>query len=132
MQRNTGEKETESSDASLVEWTVSVGIMPAAGTAVSRMVAFRSSSGIPSEPAVPSGVRHPSVLDRHCGCPARQGVRGKPSILFRVYKPVKTTANANNTNPYPSSSLAMRHSLRPYGTSQPQPIGEGLRHNDWK
>jgi len=32
---------------------------------------------------------------------------GGPSILFRIYKPFQTTANANNnTNPYPSASLA--------------------------
>jgi len=43
------------------------------------------------------------------------------SILFRVYKPVKPTAIANdNTNPYPSASLAMRLSLWPYWPTQQQ------------
>ena len=41
--------------------------------------------------------------------PALHGGGGGASILFRVYEPLQTTANANNnTNPYPSASLAVR------------------------
>jgi hypothetical protein len=39
---------------------------------------------------------------------------GGTSILFRIYEPLQTTANTNNnTNPYPSASLAVRLSLWP-------------------
>ena len=52
------------------------------------------------------------------------GVRDvEASILFRIYKPFQTTANANNnTNPYPSASLAMRLKTENRGG---QAAGEG-------
>jgi len=46
-------------------------------------------------------------------------VGGETSILFRIYEPLQTTANANNnTNPYPSASLAVRLSLWPCGPTK--------------